>query len=231
MAIRDLSVGACWRRLHANGYAATAARFPDRIVTRFARPAERESFVSLAAEPAAILCHPTFANGASEALDDLGARGVAILVATAYLLSDSRQAKPALAVLAEYGLTGGPVSVDSFGNRRYLLRWNGPPIFEGEASARLVHDDDDQTILLQHAIAPTQYTTATDRFARTHRVPLDPVGSHIMALEGKWENGHPLDTPRDQLPELVAADLQRLIADVERARWDARPAVQREAAA
>ena len=65
----------------------------------------------------------------------------------------------------------------------------------------------------------------------TRSVPLEPVGSHIIPLDGRWENGHPLEVPRDRLPELLAADLVRIISDCETARWLARPSAAKGSAA
>jgi hypothetical protein len=220
MTNRDLTLGATWRRLVDLGYAPTSATHPDRIVN--AATGRRESFIALGTHPAAVMLHPTRANGACEALEDLGNREVIALVLTAYLLSDPKQARAVQAVLEEFKLLGGPVRVDGFGNQVRPLRWNGSAVFEGDASARLVHDDDDATVFIQHAIAPSRYLVQSDMYSRTRRIPVEPVGTHILPLEGEWRGGTLLDTPRDRLPELLAADVQRLIGDVERARWDAR---------
>jgi hypothetical protein len=225
---RDLTLGATWRRLVDLGYSPTSATHPDRIVN--SATGRRESFIALASHPAAVMLRPTHANGSHESLEDLCDREVIALVLTAYLLSDAKQAKAVMAVLEEAKLLGGPVRIDGFGNQVRPLRWNGNAIFEGEASARPVHDSDDSTVFIQHATAPSRYLTQSDMYSRTRRVPVEPVGTHILPLEGEWRAGTLLDTPRDRLPELLAADVQRLIGDCELARWEARPAARGAAA-
>jgi hypothetical protein len=217
---RDLTLGATWRRLVDLGYSPTSATHPDRIVN--SATGRRESFIALSGHPAAVMLHPTHANGAREDLEDLGNREVIALVLTAYLLSDAKQAKAVMAVLEEAKLLTGPVRVDGFGNQVRPLRWSGSAIFDGEIGARLAHDADDETALIRHAIAPSRYLTQSDIFSRTRRIPVEPTGTHVLPLEGEWRGGTLLDTPRDRLPELLGADVQRLIGDVERARWDAR---------
>lgn len=226
----DRTLGATWHRLQDLGYAATSATSPDRIVSRFAHGGNRDSFLSLGDHPAAIMCHPTSANGC--ALEDAGERQVVALVLTAYLLGEPKQAKAVLAVLEKFELAGGPVRVDGFGNEIRPLQWNGAePLFDGEYSARLTHDDDDATVLLRHAIMPGRFVQRTDEFSRTHVIAAEPVGTHVIELEGEWKNGALLSTPRSKLPELFKADVRRLIDEVERARWGARPAAVRDAAA
>jgi len=87
-------------------------------------------------------------------------------------------------------------------------------------------------VLLEHAIAPGRYAQRSDEWGGTRRVAAEPVGSHIVALDGEWKGGDPLSTPHDRLPELLAPDVTRLISAIEDARWSARPlAAQKEAAA
>lgn len=230
MATRDLTLRATWRRLHDLGYAATSATHPERIVNQHAHAAQRDSFIALGNHPAAVMCYPRLSNGAT--VEDGDRREVLSLVLTAYLLADAKQSKVVQSVLSDYSLLAGPVRIDGFGNQVRPLRWGGPPVFDGEHSARLAFDDDDGTVLLEHAIAPEHYELRTDEWARTSRVATSPAGSHVIALDGDWKGGHPLETPRDQLPELLAADVVRLVSDVERVRWGARPALaQRECAA
>lgn len=226
---RDLTLGATHRRLHDLGYAATSATNPDRIVGRTAHSWQRDSFLLLREHPAAVMCYPTTGNGASEALDDLECRGVLSLIITAYVLADAKQWKPIAAVLGDY--LCGPYRIDSFGNRLHPLRWNGKPIFDGDHGARLCFDDDDATVFFEHAIAPNRYVDRTDSYARVQRVAAEPIGSHVISLDGDWKSGSLLDTPRDKLPELLGAELQRLVSDIERARWDGRPAAAQKDAA
>lgn len=222
---RDLSLGATYRSLIANGYAPTSASHPDRYCSR---PAERDSFLALSAHPAAVFCRPTFALGSE--LEDAGQRQIVLLVLTAYLLSEAKQWKAVQSVLDVRKLLSGPHVVDSFGNRTHVLKYSGQPIFDGEASARLTHDADDSTVLIEHAIAPGRQLNRTDSWGNMQRVPAEPVGSHVIALDGEWKGGSLLDTARSELPELLATDLPRLIPDVELARWGARP-LAKEAAA
>ncbi len=224
MTTSDLTLGRTWKRLHALGYAATSATHPDRIVNDPAR--KRESFVALAAHPAAIMLHPTPYNGAQELLEDTEQRQVLDLILTSYLLADQRQAKAVTTVLDGVGLLGGPFMTDGYGNRHYPLKWNGWPVMDSEVSARLAFSDDDETVLIRHAIAPGRYQTRGDIFGRQTRHALEPVGSHVLPLDGEWKGGDLLSTSRDRLPELLQADLPRLIADVEAARWGARPAAK-----
>jgi hypothetical protein len=223
---RDLTLGATWRRLIANGYAPTSASHPDRIVSQ---PSERDSFIRLAEHPAAVFCRPTAALGCE--LEDAEQRQVLLLVLTAYLLSDAKQWKAVQPELESRKLLSGPHVIDSCGNRVHVLRYSGQPIFDGEQSARLAFDADDSTVLLEHAIAPGRQLTRTDPWGNMHRVASEPVGSHVIALDGEWKSGDLLSTPRSKLPELLAKDLARLIPDVELARWEARPAAARVAAA
>ncbi len=230
MANRDFSLGATWKRLHANGYAATSATHPDRIVDGNRR--QRESFIALGAHPTAVMLHPTRANGAQELLEDCSAREVVNLVLTGYLLADAKQAKAVTSVLEEFRLLGGPVMTDSYGNQHRPVKWAGNwPIFDGEYAARLCFADDDETLLLRHAIAPARYQTNRDIYGRESRAALDPIGSHILPLDGEWRGGSFLDTPRDKLPELFAADVAAVITAVERARWEGRPAAALKGAA
>lgn len=219
------TLGATWRRLHEFGYAATSAARPDRLNETHTR---RQSFIALAGDPAAVFCRPTAALGCE--LDDAENRQVVLLVLTGYLLADKRQAAAVNAVLEQFGLLGGPVCRDDFGNETRPLRYSGAPIFDGEATARLAFDDDDATVLVQHAIAPDRFASATNQWGNMQRVAASPIGSHLLELDGgEWKGATLLDTPRDRLPELLAGDVNRLIADVERARWNARPGA-REAA-
>lgn len=224
MTTHALTLGLLYRRLIDLGYSPTSATAPTRE-DRFARAGRRESFIALSDHPAAVQCHPSPANGAHESLtaEDCAAREVPVLVLTAYLLADAKQSKAVQAVLADYGLLAGPVHTDDFGNQLRPLRWGGPAIFDDDHSARLVHDSDDTTCCLRHAIAPSRFQQVTDRFTRTRTVPLEPVGSHIIPVDARWENGSLLHTPREKLPELLAADLDRIISEVELARWQGRP--------
>lgn len=224
----DMTLGATWRRLIELGYSPTSATHPDRIINSYR--GERESFIALSAHPAAVMLHPTPANGSHESLSDCDRREVVGLVLTAYLLADARQAKAVQAVLDQYGLLAGPYRVDNFGNRVYPLAWNGSAVFEGEYSCRLAFEDDDRTVFLEHALAPERFVQHTSSAGRPSRVPLDPVGTHVVELAGEWKNGSLLETPRDRLPELLAADLPRLISDCEAARWESRPAARGAAA-
>lgn len=224
----DLTLGATWRRLIELGYSPTSATHPDRIVNNYA--GRRDSILALSGHPAAVACHPTIANGAHESLEDCNRREVVGLVLTAYLLSDKRQAAAVQAVLEEYKLLGGPVRLDAFGNQLRPLQWAGNAIFDGEHSCRLAFDDDDRTVFLQHAIAPQRFTQHTSIAGVSSRVPFDPVGTHVIQLDGEWKGGGLLETPRDRLPELLAADIARLISDCEEARWEARPASRGAAA-
>lgn len=229
MATRDLTLGATHPILHERGYACTSAIYPDRRVG--ASSWQRASFLVLRNDLAGVMLYPSAANGASEALEDLEERGLIALIFTAYLTAEARQFKAVSQALADRGVLGGPYRIDDFGNRTHLLRWNGPPVFDGDYAARLCFDDDDATVLVRHAIAPGRYLDRTDQFSRVQRVPAEPVGSHVIELDGEWKNGHPLDTARSELPELLAADLPGLIADVERVRWGARPAAAQKDAA
>jgi hypothetical protein len=222
---RDLSLGATWRRLIALGYAPTSSSHPDRYCSR---PGERDSFIALSDHPAAGFCRPTAALGCE--LEDAEQRQIVLLVITAYLLSDAKQWRAVQSVLDARKLLSGPHVVDSFGNRTHVLKYSGQPIFDGEASARLTHDADDSTVFLAHAIAPGRQLNRTDQWGNMQRVAVEPVGSHTISLDGEWKGGDLLSTPRSKLPELLGADLVRLIPDVELARWDARP-LAKEAAA
>lgn len=226
---RDLTIGATLRRIHANGYAGTSALNSDRIVSSRASAHQRDSAVALSEHPAAVMCYPRISNGSF--LEDGEFREVISLVVTAYLLSDSAQWKGVKSVLEEYGLLSGPVRTDAFGNLLRPLKWSGPPIFDGEHTARLTFDEDDATVFLEHAIEPGRYIRRTDEFGRTRELAAEPIGTHLIPLDGEWRNGDLLSTPRDRLPELLPADRTRLIADIERARWELRPAVQKSAAA
>jgi hypothetical protein len=228
----ELTLGATYRRLIDLGYSPVSATNPTRE-DRYARAGRMRSFIELSADAAAIQCHPTPANGAHDSLDaaDCAEREVALLVLTAYLLSDAKQAKVVQTVLAEHGLLAGPVLTDNFGNQLRPLQWSGPAIFDGEYSARLTHDSDDATVVIRQAVAPTGFREVTDQYRRTMSVPVQPVGTHIIPLGGRWEGGTLLDLPRDQLPELLAADLDRLISEVEFARWQGRPIATAKASA
>ena len=209
-----------------------ATTHPDRIASARAHAAQRDSFIALAEHPAAVMCYPRTSNGADGRLEDLSERGVVAMVVTAYLLGDAAQWKAVKGVLEDYKLLGGPVRTDTFGNQLRPLRWNGPAVFDEEFSARLTHDSDDWTMFLQQAIAPGRYLQHQDSYGRPSQMPAEPVGSHVIPLDdGEWKGGDLLSTPRDKLPELLAADVSRLISDVEAARWGSRPALQREAAA
>jgi hypothetical protein len=217
----DLTLAATFRRLLELGYSPTSAVNPTRE-DRYGR--RMRSFIELGADPAAIQCHPTPANGAHESLgiEGCSVREVPVLVLTAYLLADAKQSKAVQSVLADYGLLAGPVHTDSFGNQLRPLKWSGPAIFD-EVSARLTHDSDDATCFIRHAIPPERTESRTDTFGRQTRVAGGPVGSHSIPLDGKWENGTLLEVPRDRLPELLAADVDRLVSEVELARWQGRP--------
>lgn len=227
MATRDnLTLGATYRRLHDLGYAATSATHPDRIVSRHA--AERDSFIALSDHPAAVFCRPTAALGCE--LDYPEERQLVLLVLTGYLLSDKRAATAVREVLDKHGLLSGLVRTDSFGNEERPLKYSGPPIFDGEAAARLTFDDDYATLFFKQAIAPNRYIQHWDNYGRMDSRAATPIGSHVIELDGEWRNGTLLDTPRDRLPELLQADITRIISACELARWGARP-LAKEAAA
>lgn len=228
---RNSSLGATWRKLQDLGYAVTSATCPSRLTSGYAQAYNRpDGFLALADHPGAIMCHPTLANGC--ALSDASKRQVIALVVTSYLLADPKQAKAVNETLADHKLNGGPVRIDGSGNHTYPLQWNGAPIFDGQYAARLCFDDDDATVSILHAIESGRFVQRTDEFSRTRNIPMEPVGTHVIRLDGDWsKSGHLLDTPRWKLPELLKANVNRLIADVERARWMARPMVKAKDAA
>jgi hypothetical protein len=219
MATHDLTLGATHRRLLGLDYAPTSATHPDRYVTR---PGQRDSFISLSDHPAAVFCRPSAALGCEIEFPEQ--RQVVLLVLTGYLLADKRQSAPVMAVLEKAGLLSGPCRTDSFENQEYPLRYNGAPIFDGDAAARLTFDNDYATVFFKHAIAPGRHIQHTDNWGRVDMRAAEPIGSHVIELSGDWKNGDLLTVPRDRLPELLQADVTRIISDVERARWDARPA-------
>ena len=227
--MKDTTLGATWRQLHDLGFAATSAAYPDRKCTRYAQSNNRpDGFLALADHPGAILTHPTRANGCD--LSDAPKRRVVALVVTSYLLADPKQAKAVMEVLSEYGLTSGPVRIDTSGHC-YPLQWNGPAIFDGEQAARLAHDDDFPSVYLENAIEPSRYVQRTDEWSRAHNEPAEPVGSHVIPLAGDWKNGSLLDTPRWKLPELLKANVNEIISACERARWGSRPLARAKEAA
>jgi len=226
MATRDLTLGATIRRLHALGYAATSATHPDRYVTR---PGHRDSIIALSEHPAAVFCRPSAALGSE--VDYPEQRQVAVLVLTGYLLADKRQCAAVREVLETYGLLSGPCRTDALGTQEFPLQYNGPPIFDGGAAARLTFDDDSATVFFKHAIEPGRYIQHTDHYGRVDTRAAEPIGSHVIELSGDWRNGTLLETPRDRLPELLQADVPRIISAVEAARWGARPAVMAKDAA
>jgi hypothetical protein len=219
MATHDLTLGATHRRLLGLNYAPTSAIHPDRYVTR---PGQRDSFISLGDHPAAVFCRPSAALGSE--LDYPEERQVVLLSLTGYLLADKRQWPAVKEVLEKFGLLSGPCRTDSFGNEEHPLRYSGAPILDGEAAARLTFDNDYATVFFKHAIAPGRYIQHTDSWGRMDQRAAEPIGSHVIELSGDWKNGDLLTVPRDRLPELLQADVTRIISDVERARWDARPA-------
>ncbi|HEY1891994.1 MAG TPA: hypothetical protein VGG63_16440 [Steroidobacteraceae bacterium] len=225
MATRDLTLGATYRRLHDLGFAATSATNPDRHVSL---PGHRDSFISLADHAAAVFCRPSAALGCEVEYPEQ--RQVALLVLTGYLLADKRQSAVVREVLEKFGLLAGPCRIDAFQNQEYPLRYTGQPIFDGEAAARLTFDDDYATVFVRHAISPGRYIQHTDSYGRMDQRAAEPIGSHVIELSGEWRNGTLLDTPRDRLPELLQADVARIISDVESARWGARPLAKEVAA-
>jgi hypothetical protein len=219
MSTRDtLTLGATYRRLLGLDYAPTSATHPDRYVSR---PGQRDSFISLGDHPAAVFCRPSAALGSEVEFPEQ--RQVAVLVLTGYLLSDKRQWPAVNEILEKFGLLSGPCRTDSFGNQEYPLRYTAAPIFDGEAAARLTFDNDYATVFFKHAIAPGRYIQHTDSYGRMDARAAEPIGSHVIELSGEWRNGTLLDTPRDRLPELLQADVARIISEVECARWGARP--------
>jgi hypothetical protein len=225
MATRDLTLGATCRRLIGLDYAPTSATHPDRYVSR---PAHRDSFISLSDHPAAVFCRPSAALGSEVEYPEQ--RQVALLVLTGYLLADKRAAA-VRQVLEPFGLLSGPCRTDSFGTQEYPLRYDGAPIFDGEAAARLTFDDDYATVFFKHAIAPGRYIQHTDSWGRMDQRAAEPIGSHVIELSGEWRGGDLLTVARAKLPELLYADVPRIISDIERVRWDARPAAATKDAA
>lgn len=235
---RDITIRATWRILEELGYCVTSARSPSRQDnSRYYAPlgtGHMLSLGSLSDHPAAILTYPTpsrapeFAN-----LPRLGMkRGIVILVVTAYLLSDAKQTKAVMSVLERRKLTSGPFRVDSFGNREYPLRWNEEEPLWNTLEARQAHSDDDRTVIFRRqAEEPSYRYDLTDQYGRNAKVATSEPTTDIFEIEGEWPRQHILDTPREELPELSRDSLEEIIADVERARWGARPAaVSKEAA-
>lgn len=232
MTTQDTTVGATLKRLLALGYAVTSATHPDRVLNQF-NTFRRESIRSLGSHPAAIMCYPTKENGYDpgyDAEDDGTKRQVVILEVTAYLLSEPKPAKSVLEVLNKRGLLGGPYFTTGFGNRGYVLQWNGAePIYDEQYKTRLCFASDDRVVLLRQAIN-AQYTHGRNQYGIPMAGLVKPTDTHLVPVDAEWKQGHILDVPRHKLPELLAADVQDLIEDVEYARWGARPAVAKDAA-
>ena len=221
---RDLTVAATRKRLTELGYAVTSATHPDRILTQFNHSGRRESMISIGSHPAAVMCYPTRDNGADDSLDDLEKRQVLVLEVTAYLLSDPRQSKAVLEVLNKRGLIGGPYFTTGFGNRGYVLQWNGAePIYDEKFRTRLCFASDDRVVLLWQAIGARQ-TFGRNQYGQPMVGLLQPTGTHVIPLDAEWKQGNILEVARHKLPELLGADIQDVIEDVEYARWGARPA-------
>lgn len=228
---RDFTVGATRKRLTELGYAVTSETHPDRIVTSFNHRGRRESMYAIGRHPAAIMCYPTHENGADESLDDLDKRQLVTLIVTAYLLSEPKQSKAVLEVLSKSELLTGPYYVSGFGDRCYPIQWNDAnPIYDEQLQARSCFASDDRTVLLRQAIAPV-YMQGRNQYG----VPVVGVeretGTHIVPLDAEWKQGHILDIPRRNLPELPRANTRDLIEDIELARWGARPAAAAKDAA
>ena len=232
---RNTTIGATQRKIEELGYAIGSTTNLDRTQgMTFADCGRRRQLWSMRDDPAGVLTYPT-AYWAPELKHEPNAalnRGIVLLIVTAYLQSDPRQLKAVMPILERYKLTSGPVRTDDFGNKTYPLQWNvREPILKDNA-ARSAHPDDDATVIFkQQAIPSRRYDYRQNHMGISCQVPLDEIGSHILPLGGEWKQGHLLDTPRRNLPELFECDVSEIIADVERARWGARPAaVSKEAA-
>jgi hypothetical protein len=230
MPPRNITFGATQRRLEDLGYAVTSATNPERRESSEWSTGRRLSAWAIRTHEAAILTYPT-PFYAPELQDEdapeqtARKRGIVVMVVTAYLQSDPRQLKAVMSVLDRAKLTSGPVQIDSFGNRLYPVQWNCSEPLLKDRGARCTHPDDDSTVVFkQQAIPPTRHVQGVNMLGFSVNAALDEIGSHILTLDGKWENGHLLDTPRRNLPEVLEDDLREIIGDVERARWGARPA-------
>lgn len=231
---RDITVRGTWRKLEELGYAATSATNPSRIDTSSYLPRKVGFGGLLSTHPAAVFTYPTpyHAPEFTEESRPGMRRGIVVLALTAYLLSDARQAKAVLAALERHKLVGGPYRVDEFGNREYPLRWDDHEPLWNEHKVRETHPDDDATVIIRRQAAEPNYRhDLTDQFGRAAQVPITEAGTFILELEGQWHQGHILDTPHKDLPELLREEVREIIGDCERARWGARPATNSKEAA
>ena len=231
--MRETTVGAVRARLESLGYACTSHSHPDRIIDQrihFRTAARRASFSEISDHEACIACLPT---DGFEHLKDASQRQVVLLTLTAFLLANSKESKPVMSALGK--LLSGPYLQQSFGDRVYLVQYNGEePLFASPRHrARQTHPDDDETIVFEQA------TRVGESFGQTYSdggIPLRTVTSMgvqslYMPLAGRWENGSPLQVPREKLPELLAADVAGIVGECERARWFGRPSAAKDAAA
>lgn len=234
---RDITLRATRRRLEDLGYVVTSANHPSRVDdTHYSTAGRTLSLQGMSDHPAAILMYPT-PQHAPEFADEprLGLkRGIVGFILTAYLLSDSRQSKAVMSVLERRKLTNGPYRIDDFGNRTYPLQWNSSdgPLWRRHSACQ-THPDDDQTVIVQPQTDEPQYRYVQNQFGVSLQVPIsNPLEvPKILELAGDWRQGHILDTPRNDLPELLEDELREIIGDVERARWGARPAATTKEAA
>ena len=233
---RETTILATRRKTEELGYAIGSTTNPDRMRgIHFSDGGRRLALWSIVNDPAGVLTYPT-AYWAPELDHEPNAalsRGIVLLIVTAYLQSDPKQFKAVLSVLERHKLTSGPVRIDDFGNKTYPLQWNfHEPLWKDNA-ARSAHPDDDATVIFKQQAVPHQRyrNDLVNQWGGSVQVPLDEVGSHILPLDGEWKQGHLLDTPRRNLPELFESDVSEIIADVERVRWGARPAANSKEAA
>ena len=233
--MRDTTIGAVRNKTKELGYAITSATQPNRLTgTHWSTAAQKATLFGMSDHQAAVLTYPS-PDHAPEFKDEPNtamSRGIVLLVVTAFLQSDPKQFKAVMPVLERHKLTSGPYRVESFGDRVYPLQYNAPDPLWHDRTARAAHPDDDGTVVFkQQAIPHQRFQTLVNRIGAYVDSPLDEIGTHFLPLDGEWKQGHLLDTPRRNLPELFASDMYEIIEDVERARWGARPAVTSKEAA
>ena len=228
----NVTIGATYRRLHELGYAVTFSDSESGIVTPLWRPGARAYLSSMSEKVAGVYTYPTEENRhEKDRVEDLEKRRLVLLILTAYLQADPKQLKSVSAVLERYKLISGPYRMDGFGNRIHVLQYNAPDML-GERGARLAFPDDDATLIFKGAIKNTNFQMRSVGENMVQQpVALDIDRSHVLPMDGEWPRGHLLDMPRRNLPELFENDVREIIADVECARWGARPAASAKEAA
>lgn len=227
---RGLSYGATRTRLIDLGYAPTSAQNPTRQYT-IGATLMRASDARISEDPAAVYCRPTEREGCD--LADAQNRQLIAFIVTPHGAAHAPTLKALEAVLDKFDLGGGPICRTEDGHLVRPFKFGGERVIR-EYQTRRVHPDDEVAVRLVQALDVVEHDPWANGGVYDSRhgrvVPAGPARppvlprSFIIPLAGEWRGGSLLDVPRAKLPLLYAHDVEELFREIERVRWDHRPA-------